>query len=366
MQKEVITTKQAIAIMTMFMIAGALTHVISSEAGRDFWVSYLIVTVFTLFIFFVYSRILTLFPQKNLLDIQKLLFGKIAGTLIYASYVYYAFMLGCVIPRHFTEFLQSSLPETPQYAYAIIMVVVCIYIVKTGIETLGRWCLFSLPIVVFVFMLTIIFSVNIIHPQNLKPILQSSITSIADSTFSAFTLPLGEGVLFLLLFDSLKDSTKSKKVYYVSLAICVSMIMLAQFRNIMVLGAENSALLANTSVGAVSIIQISSFVERIEVIITIIFILCGLVKTTVLLMGASKGAAKLLKLDSDQHLVAPLGLLMLAFSFNFFENFMHLNSWFKVYRVLFLPLQTVIPIVTWIVAEIKVKRQKNGTAKKVE
>ena len=357
MSKEVITTKQAIAIMVMFMLASALTHVFSSKAGRDFWIAYLAVIVFTLFIFFVYSRILSLFPQKNLLDIQRLLFGKIVGTLIYGSYVYYAFILGCVIPRHFTEFIQISLPETPQYAYAICMVLVSIYIVKCGIETLGRWCLFSLPITVFIFIVTIVFSINLLDVQNLKPVFQSDIALIADNAFNSFTLPFGECVLFLLLFDSLKDSGKARKTYYVSLFMSVTMILLALFRNIMVLGVENSVLLDNTSVAAVSIIKIPFFVERIEVIITIIFIFCGLVKTTVLLMGASKGTAKLLNLDSALPLVAPLGLLMLAFSFNFFENAMHLNKWFGVYRVLFLPCQTISPIATWIAAEIYAHKQ---------
>ena len=357
MQKEVITAKQAIAIMVMFIIGSALIHVVSSKAGQDFWIAYLAVIVFTLFTFFVYSRILSLFPQKNLLDIQRLLFGKIVGTLIYGSYVYYAFTLGCIIPRHFTEFIQISLPETPQYAYAICVMLVSIYIVKCGIETLGRWCLFSLPIIIFIFMLTIVFSLNLIDPQNLKPTFQSDISLIADNAFNSFSLPFGECVVFLLLFDSLQDSKKTQKVFYISLAIGVTMILLALFRNIMVLGVENSVLLDNTSVAAVSIIKIPFFVERIEVIITIIFIFCGLVKTTVLLMGASKGTAKLLNLDSALPLVVPLGLLMLAFSFNFFENAMHLNKWFGVYRVFFFPSQTISPMATWIAAEIYAHKQ---------
>ena len=366
MQKEVITAKQAIAIMVMYMLSSALTHAVSAKAGQDFWIAYPAVIAFTLFIFFVYSRVLVLFPQKNLLDIQKLLFGKFVGTLIYGAYVYYAFALCCIVVRHFTEFIHTGLAETPQYAYAICMMLVSIYIVKCGIETLGRWCLFSLPIIIFIFMLTIVFSINLLDPQNLKPSFQSDISSIADNAFNSYTLPFGACVLFLLLFDSLKDSGKARKIFNISMAISITVILLELFRNIMVLGAENNVLLPSASVSAVSIIRLSSFVERIEVIITIIFIFCGLVKATVLLMGASKGVAKLLNLDSALPLVAPLGLLILAFSFNFFENAMHLNKYINVYRVFFLPFQTISPMVTWIAAEIKMKRQKNGTIKRVE
>lgn len=358
MEKETITTKQAIAIVTMFIIGTALMHVAHSKANQDFWVAYIFVILITLFVFFVYSRIISLFPQKNLLNIHQFLFGKIAGSIIYLFYVCYAFSLGSFVTRDFTESIQTiSLPETPQYAFAICIVLVSIYIAKNGIETLGRWCMFSLPIIIFVFLITIVFSINLFDPQNLKPAFQNSISLITENTLSAFSLPFGECVLFLLLFDSLQNGKKTLKVFYVSMAIGLSMIMLALFRNILVLGVENNKLLVSASVSAVSIIQITSFVERIEVIITIIFIICGLAKVTVCLMGVCKGTAKLLKLNSDRPLIAPIGLLMLMLSFNAFENIMHLNEWNNVNKIIFIPIHIIFPLATWITAEIKLKLQ---------
>lgn len=359
MNKEVITTKQAIAIMIMFMIGTALMHPIHAKANQDFWAAYLFVVIITLFVFFVYSRIISLFPQKDLLDIHTFLFGKIAGSIIYGFYVFYAFSLCVFVTRHFTEFIQAiSLPETPQYAFEICIMVVGIYIAKKGIETLGRWCLFSLPIIIFIFLLTIIFSISLFDPDHLKPILQNDLFLIADNAFNSFSLPFGECVLFLLLFDSLRNSKKSKNVFYTSMAIGVIIILMAISRNIMVLGVANNSLLTSSSVGAVSIIKIKSFVERIEVIIVIIFIICGLAKITVCLMGAAKGTARLLKLNSDQPLIAPIGLLIIMLSLNCFENFIQLSKWFYVYRLLFLPIQIIFPLAAWITAEIKMKLQK--------
>ena len=336
MGKEVITTKQAIAIMVMFMIGSTMIHVVNAKANQDFWVAYLFVIAITLFIYFAYSRILSLFPHKNLLDINRFLFGKIAGSVIYGSYVFYAFTLGTFITRHFTEFIQTvSLPETPQYAFAICIILVSIYIVKNGIETLGRWSLFTLPLIIFIFLITMICSVYLFDFENLKPFFQTDPSLIAENTLNSFFLPFGESVVFLLLLDSLQDSNKTLKVYYISMAIGVTMIMLGLFRNILVMGIANTNLLANASVGAVSVIEIPSFVERIEVIISIIFVLCGLAKVTVCLMGVCKGTAKLLKLDSDRPVIAPIGLLMLMLSINVFENAMHLNAWFNVNRFFF-------------------------------
>ena len=52
-------------------------------------------------------------------------------------------------------------------------------------------------------------------------------------------------------------------------------------------------------------------------------------------------------------------------SFNFFERYSsHLNEWFQSYRAFFLPLQVLVPLVTWIIAEIKTKTQKKREAVK--
>lgn len=356
MEKEIITTKQAIAMLFTFIIGTSLIHDIQTKADQDFWIAYLFVIIVVLFFFFVYSRILTLFPQKNLLDINTILFGKIAGSIIYSLFVLYAFSLGAFVTRHIAEYFQIiHLPETPQYAFAICVILVSIYIVKNGIETLGRWCLFSMPIIIFIFLLTIVFSFNIFHPENLKPVFQSNIFLIAENAHNTFILPFGECVVFLLLFDSLQDSKKTLKVFYIGMAIGTTMILLALFRNIMILGVENNMLLFSPSIGAVSVIQLGTLIDRIEVIVSIIFIICGLAKVTFCLMGACKGTAKLLNLDTDRPLVAPLGLLMLMLNFNVFENIMHLSEWFNVYKIYTLPVQIIFPILIWITAEIRTK-----------
>ncbi len=359
MGKEVITTKQAIAILVTFEIGSALIHTAHTKDNQDFWISYLAAAVFTLFTFFMYSRIMSLFPGKNLLDINKELFGKIAGSIIYGTYIFYAFSIGIFVTRHFTEAVQvSSLPEMPQYAFAIPMILVCIYISKNGVETLGRWCMFSLPINFFIFLLTIAFSSYLFDFQNLKPAFQNSVSLLADNALNAYTLPFGESVVFLLLIDSLKNRQKTLKVFYISLAMGMGTIIFATLRNILILGTENIQFLTTPSISGVSVIQITSFVERIEVIVIVNFIICGIAKITVCLIGAAKGTAKLLKLDSDRQVIVPIGLLILMLSFNVFRNAMHLIKWFDVYRLVFLPVQILFPLAAWVTAEIKVKLKK--------
>jgi spore germination protein KB len=137
MEREVITTKQSVALLTMFMMGSALIHSVQSKANQDFWISYLFVVAFTLCVYFAYGRILSLFPNMDLLTIQRFLLGKYVGGIIYGFYIFHAFSLGAFVTRHYCEFIQiMSMPETPQYALAICMILVAIYATRNGIETL--------------------------------------------------------------------------------------------------------------------------------------------------------------------------------------------------------------------------------------
>ncbi|HNX13368.1 MAG TPA: endospore germination permease [Oscillospiraceae bacterium] len=367
MGKEVITAKQAIAMLVMFELGSALIHATHARDNQDFWLSYLAATVFALFTFFIYSRIMILYPGKNLLDINRELFGKVAGSIIFATYIFYAFSLGAFVTRHFTEVIQiTSLPETPQYAFAICIILTCIYITRNGVETFGRWCLFALPVIIAIFSLTVVVSAYLFDFQNLKPVLQSDAFLIADNAFNNYSLPFGESVVFLLVIDSLNFRKKTLKVFYIGLILGAFLIAVATLRNILVLGMENIQLLTSASISAVSIIQLTSYLERIEIIVIINLIICGIAKIAVCLAGAVRGTAKLLNLNSERQLAAPIGLLMLMLSINVFKNAMQLNEWFDVYRWIFLPVQVLFPLVTWVIAEIKTKVHKNKRVKAVE
>ena len=353
MIKEIITTKQAIATLTIFIVSNNFLHNVHYYAKQDFWISFVFVIIFFMFILFAYSRIISLFPHENLLDIFRFLFGKVVGSIFYALLIIYAFTLAAFVTNHFTLFIQTiTLPETPQYAYAICIVAVSMYIAKQGIESLGRWSLFSLPFIIGIFLLTVVLSVQLWNPDNLKPVFQSSVTVIAENTFDSISL-LNQCVVFLLVFDTLKEPQKAKKIFYVSMAIGIAMIVITIFRNILVLGMRNNELLATASVSAVSVIQLKPFLERIEVIITIIFIICGIANVSVSLIGVCKGTAKLLKMESAQSLIVPIGVFLLMVSTNTFENIMQIFRYFPLYIYVAFPFQIIIPLAALITAEFK-------------
>ena len=131
----------------------------------------------------------------------------------------------------------------------------------------------------------------------------------------------------------------------------------------MILGELNEALYF-PSHEAVSRISIGSFLERIEVTVSLVFIASAFIKCSVCLFTACKGVSRVFNLHNYTSVVIQIGLLMIYFSYIVYKNIMDMNSWvYKIYPYYSFPFQVIIPIALWIIAEIK-HRNKSATARK--
>lgn len=71
--------------------------------------------------------------------------------------------------------------------------------------------------------------------------------------------------------------------------------------------------------------------------------------------------AELFNVRDHKRLVMPISLLVLALSSVLFESMPELIEFIKAYRFYALPFQVFIPLLIWIVAEIKTRERKDGT-----
>jgi spore germination protein KB len=107
---------------------------------------------------------------------------------------------------------------------------------------------------------------------------------------------------------------------------------------------------------AVGQISIGEFIQRIEVTVSIIFVFCVLIKSSICLLVACKGITKVFKLNDYRSIVIQTGLLMVYFSYTVYDNIMEMKFWaFKIYPFYAFPMQVILPVIIWVLAEIKVR-----------
>lgn len=355
MFKEVISQKQAVALITAFMIGSTAVLGIGGRAGRNIWISVILASLMSCVIFSVYARVLKLFPGQGLYEILEILFGKVLGKMITLLFLGYAFHLGAMVIRNYTEFMTIiSLTETPPCVLALFFSVLFIWAIKGGIEVIGRWIAIFFPIMVVVLIFITFLAVPIMDFNNLKPVLYDGIGPVIDSAFNAFTFPFAETVLFIAVLDSLQKKNSPYKVYFLSLLIGGLFILVSATRTILILGTENAAIEYFASYVSIRLIKIGDFLQRIESIVSISFIMNGFTKGTICLYAAVRGIAKLFEIKDYRRIAAPLGLLMALFSIFIYDSAMEMSEWAdKIYPYYAIPFQVILPIIIWITAEIK-------------
>ncbi|MEA4893691.1 MAG: endospore germination permease [Oscillospiraceae bacterium] len=365
MKKEMISGRQMLCAIVMFIFGSSVIMGVSSEAGQDSWVSLLLAALVSIPVLLLYARIIKLFPEKNLFEILEIVLGKIAGKIITILMVWYSLHLCALVLRNFSEFIQVvTMPETPQLPIMTAIILVVVYMAKSGIETMGKWSVITLFIVSSVVIITILFSLNKMDYSNVLPFMEHDFRKIANGAFRLYAFPFAETVLFLCLADSLKKTSSSYRLYLRALLFGTIVLLLVILRNLFMLGSEMVGSSYFSSYVAVRIIDIADFFARIESSISMNFILAGIIKMTVCLMAAAKGIAALFGLKSHRRILLPVSLMVIALSSILYTNVMDMFDFLRFYAYYAIPFQVIIPLTVWIAAELR--RLKKISAKAIE
>ena len=297
MNKENISNKQGLCILIMFMMGSTIILSPWRSAGKDSWIAIPIAMIMMLPMIIVYARLVSVFPGKNLFDLQQEEFGKVIGKITSFLLVWYSVHLGSLILRNFTEFIQvMNFPETPLYPMAFIVGVLSIWIVKGGIETIGRWAAFMLPLIIILIMAASLLLIPKMDFDNLRPVLENGINPVLEGAASAFAFPFAETFLFTVVFNSLREKNKVFKVYLLGLIISGCFFIMTSMRNIMVLGEKLNSIIYFPSYLVVGVVNVKEFIDRIEVTVGANFVFLGFLKISICLYAACVGLAKIFNL----------------------------------------------------------------------
>jgi len=346
------------------MMGSSLVMGSGSGAKRDAWLAVICAIIITVPVYFIYGRIVSLFPGQGLYGVITIVFGNIAGSVIILLFAGFSFFLGALVIRNFTEFINIvTFHDTPQYVVGYFIIFLCIWAAKSGIEVIGRWNAIMLPIMLFVIVVVTFLFIPEVELQNIKPILDDGAGPVLSAAISVFGFPFGEAVILLFIFDNLKKGSSPYKVLFWSLLIGGGSLLLVTFRSIVTLGEANISILYFASFASVRLINIGDFLERIEISVVIIFMLSGFTKISMCLLASSVGVAKVLKFPQCRQIVAPIGLLMLMLSIIVYNNtaemFEFAEKFFLYYAF---PYEVFFPVIIWIGAEIKARKVKSSKA----
>lgn len=356
---EKISDRQLASITALVIISGILMSGGSDRSMQNGWIAAAVSVIATVPLYLIFGRIHSLFPGKGIFEITLKVTGNIAGKLIISVMSLYAFYLGAMSLRIFSEFNRVvSMPETSRMLTMIVFAAACIYIVKKGVFTLGSFAAFALPVIVFIILLINVLSLGEWKLHYGAPLMHNPGKDFLKDIFLACVFPLGEVVFVCTLFGFKKEKGRCGKIFLWGLIAGGGLLVLETLRSIMVLGANTISLLYYPSYTATGVINIMDFFTRAEVTVSASFFVAQIVKVCLCIYVFSSGMGFVLGATDYKSLAVPCTFGMIALGTVLFKNTVEMYEFLEIYKYYALILQWILPVFLWVMAELVSHREK--------
>jgi len=231
MVKENISLTQLFMLIFNFLLGSAIVFGIGKEAKQDAWIAIFLATLIGIGLIYFYYSISRLLPNKNLFEIMEYCFTRPIAILLSLVYVIYFLYTATRMIRTFGEMITTAiLPNTPLEIITLSIMLVIAYIIYLGLEVLARVAEIFTPYIVLFLMFVLIFLVTSgeIQLHNIEPVLGDGMKPILKVIFpSLLVFPFGELVVFTIVFSSIPQLKKNKKVAFLAVLIAGTVLAVA-------------------------------------------------------------------------------------------------------------------------------------------
>lgn len=337
-----------------------LPSVPAAEAKHDAWLSGVFGLLTGLIVLYLIGTAGRLYPRLNLIEYNAKIFGAWFGTiasLLFLGYLYYN-VAGLV--RIISDFMATQImPETPIDAVHILFLSIIFMSLRLGLETVARASEIFLPWFVLLFVGLVLFLIPQVDVEELQPFFADGIKPVLRGSIFSATNPYIELVPMLMIFPYVNRTEKLRKHLLAGafLAGIVLVIMIAL--SILVLGADFTSRNMYPSYTLAKQISIGHFIERLEAIMAIMWIITVFVKASIFTYLLQLGLAQLLKLRDPRVLAFPLVFIIAGSATAFAPDITKFNFAITAYWPFFdLTFGLALPV---LLLGVYVLRRKRGT-----
>ncbi|MFZ7942960.1 GerAB/ArcD/ProY family transporter [Neobacillus sp. 19] len=326
-----ISARQFAILVILFSVGTTILVIPGSLAGevkQDAWIAAIIGTGISFLMVALYITLGRMFPTKTLVEIIETLLGKWLGKTVSLTFVFFSFIGAAELLYYAGTFLTTQiLPETPVEAIHILFACILIMGIRLGLETLARSAELFFPLFIFLFMLLVVsllLTPDIWEFKNIQPILKTGIKPMIRAVFlflSIFSLPL---IVFLMIFPiSVNQLKEAKKNLFLAIGMGGVCLIILILLTILVLGPEDSTRQLYPSYLLAKRIKIGDFLQRIEAILAIMWLITIFFKMTIYFYAAIIGFTQTLNIKDYRPFTLPLGMIMVMISLFSHPNVIH-------------------------------------------
>jgi len=350
--EERLSLRAGVAILFVLYVGRAGVNHATWGMGADAWLGMLLGFAFSLPMLLILARLVQLLPEMNLFEMLRYGFGRGLAYVLSALYFLYFLALAATVLEQVQFVRFAGLPQTPLAVIVLFFFAAGIYLARVNVHAMGKWSVLAGLIIIGIALLLTLFALPHLRTLHLLPIGRSGDGVLLQGGYRFMVSPLGEAVVLLTLLGKRAKPRHPYRMFLFGAGFASLFFVLTFLRDRAILGASVMERVQFAPYHAASGIQIGALGSRVESLLTILVLLSGFTMLAVYLFAASRilprseGRGKLLFVA----ILAMVGVLLLHAGVlaGVSLGALHLR---------YAPvMQSVIPALLWLVAEVKARR----------
>lgn len=365
-----IKLNQLTTLIMLFLIGGSALSSTARYSGQNIWIVLLFAGACGIILFTMYHRISKVHHHKGLPDILKSTFGTFLGTLILFIYAGFFLFRTISIGNYMTAMAQETLMFSVNHRIVIIMLLTTVIISTLyGLNVIGRSSeifLFIIMVCLMPFLLAI-FTSSVFKTENLIPILAEGVPAIAQDVIRSTFFPYGELVVFLMLFSYVapKENKHILKRSYMAIILSVVIMIAIDLTTIALIGANLTSNFEYSFYNAMQLAGIKGFLERLDPLAIVIMVASEYFKLVIYFFVTVLACQALNKRFNFKIMLILTSCLV--FFLSPLVNVHETGFMMDVVPFRILPIfELALPLLIWMVSEIRFKNKSQVTAKSPE
>ncbi|WP_426451441.1 GerAB/ArcD/ProY family transporter [Paenibacillus sp. S-38] len=349
MNREQISVSQLSALMCMFIISSSTLLIptfLAAQAKQDAWIAVGAGITAACLLVPLYTKLSGAYPRMTLVEYSEAILGRLPGKAVGLLFLAYLLIITSGLLRQLGEMITTlTLPQTPIQAIHAVMVLLLVFSVRRGLETVGRASEIFLPwVLLFIICFLLLLSPEI-HLRNLLPIMEHGLPPIVKGSITQIGIPYLDLVIFLMIIPHLRHPEKSGRAFRFAMLSGGGIVLLFTLFAILVLGASTTERSVYPLFQMAQKVNIGNFIQRIEVLVGGLWFISLFFKITVCLYACALCASQLFGLRGYREITYPLGLMIwvlamvIAPSSVYFMNFVQ-----EIWTISTLPYGLLLPL----------------------
>jgi spore germination protein KB len=335
------------------------------DAKQDAWISMAIGGLAGILITYLVVKVSLLYPDQTLIEFSQTILGKWIGRIIVIPYFVTWYSVLGVIIREASDYLHLALfYQTPLWVLMFGLLFVIVYMTYGGIETIGRCSEIFGPIILATLLIVAVLSVSNFEWKRILPIYaDSGLYGILKGSLPVTSF-FGESMMLLMLVPFVSKPGKVLKRAVSGVAVA-SVFVFAMTLGVILTFGNLAAEMWYPFNRMIRFISIMEFIQNVDALIVILWLLSIFIKLSMLLFLTSYGTAEWLGIKSWRSLIWVVAGATFAIAVLFPDvDASTVNYPVKFWIPYVLPIDMIaIPLLIWFVGVLRKKQKtKSGNS----